>query len=90
MHKSSCSIVHQNVSNGQVNSCFQWCKESANMWHGDNVYICIHGYLRNTLSIQLSLNKAPPSDETVFESIVKQNKNKNNFMLLSQSQQTTI
>ena len=43
------------------------------------MYICIHEYLRNTLSIQLSLNKAPPSDETVFESIAKQKQNKNNF-----------
>ena len=39
------------------------------------MYICIHEYLRNTLSIQLSLNKAPPSDETVFESIAKQKQN---------------
>ena len=39
------------------------------------MYICIHGYLRNTLSIPLSFNKAPPSDETMFESLAKQNKN---------------
>ena len=51
------------------------------------MYICIHGYLRNTLSIPLSFNKVPPSDETMFELLAKQNKN--NFMLLSQSQQTT-
>lgn len=51
------------------------------------MYICIHEYLRNTLSIPLSFNKAPPSDETVFELLAKQKQN--NFMLLSQSQQTT-